>query len=182
MLVDLRSDNADLTYCSRRTASDVGLAGNIVKVYPVAVIPLNNSLCSEYHTEFFSILKGFKRLSECVRVEFLDGFRAKAYKHLVCMVVMSARAVSVLVILVMMLMLVVATLSVVMMMLMMLMLVVTALAVVVVMLVVLMLVVAALAVMVVMLMFVMAAFTVVVMMMMMLVRMLLKLFDIRFKR
>ncbi len=123
--VKLGADNAEPSYNTRSAKTNVRLAGDVIKVDPASVVGFDDTLCSEYHTEFFCVREAFKRCLELFGIELLRCLCAKAYEHLVgVMVVMTvvmmmpARAVTVFIVfVVVMLVLVVAAITVVVVML-----------------------------------------------------------------
>ena len=86
LLGDLASDNADLADNITRTVSDLGLAGSIIKVYPLAALgTCNNALGTEDNSVPALIRKSVQAIKYLVFGEFMSGFDPDARKYLIGM-------------------------------------------------------------------------------------------------
>jgi hypothetical protein len=82
VLIQPRTDNAELARDVRRTVTNALFARNVVEVYPLSVGRCNDTLCAENHSEFarHELVEAVLDLSEG---EFIGSFNAPACEYVV---------------------------------------------------------------------------------------------------
>lgn len=84
--VNACTDNAKAANYSCRAAADIGLTGNVVKVYPLAALALNDTLGAKDHTVIVRLGEGIENCLDALNSKFFGSLNANRGKYLVCVV------------------------------------------------------------------------------------------------
>ena len=123
VLFYLGADNAETSDSTCAACADIRYSGDVVEVYPLAVLAGNYALCSEYHAVLLLVSESFKSGGYLLSRVGVGSLNAPACEHLigmmvvVVMVMASAGAVRVMVVMMLVLVLIVMVMVVMMLML-----------------------------------------------------------------
>ena len=87
-LIKLRANNAKSADNPGTTVTKIALSGNIVEVYPLSTVALNNSFCAQYHTVFIGIGEAIENCAKRIKIKLFSCFNSIADKDLVSVMVM----------------------------------------------------------------------------------------------
>ena len=114
ILFYLGADNAETSDSTCAACADIRYSGDVVEVYPLAVLAGNYALCSEYHAVLLLVSESFKSGGYLLSRVGVGSLNAPACEHLIGMMVMvvvmvmaSAGAVRAVVVVVMLVLIVV---------------------------------------------------------------------------
>ena len=121
VLFYLGADNAETSDSTCAACADIRYSGDVVEVYPLAVLAGNYALCSEYHAVLLLVSESFKSGGYLLSRVGVGSLNAPACEHLigmmvvVVMVMASAGAVRAVVVVVMLMLVLIVMVMVVMM-------------------------------------------------------------------